>query len=239
MREVGIFQFKLSSDYIDFTGTTPMFTLAGIAMQCAGENARENGFGIDDLIKKGATWVLSRMDINMTTLPKLYESISVHTWVADNNDLISERKVTFYDSNENLIGTASTMWVLLDISTRKALPLSTLPIILDVAQGDRGMDIPLAERVRCNDTKEIQTRTVKYSDLDVNNHVTSTKYIEWVYDTIDLEVIKDNDFKSLLVNYQNEVRFGETVSIRQSPTKPFHFDIYSQEGIITTKIRLA
>ena len=239
MKTVGIYNYKLSSEYIDFTGRTSMCTLAGIVLQCAGENAKKNGFGIDDLINNGCTWVLSRIAINMTRLPKLGEDICVHTWIADNNELISERKIVFYDSSDNIIGTSSTMWVVLDIKTRKVLPLSTISQITEIAQGDRGFDINMADRVRCNDAVEIESRMVKYSDLDLNNHVTTPKYIEWIYDVVDIKILNNKPFMSILVNYQNEVLYGEKVSIRQSPTKPFHFDIYSQEGVNTTKIMLA
>lgn len=239
MSKLGIFNYKLQAEHIDFTGYASMCTLANIVLHCAGENAKINGFGIDDLIKNGNTWVLSRLAIDMTRFPVLGENIVIHTWIEENYDFMSDRKIVFYDEANTIIGTASTIWAVLNIETRKPMPLSEINGIDTIALGERGFDIDIAARIRCADSTEVETRTVRYSDLDINNHVTSVKYIEWTYDAIGVEILKDRQFLSLVVNYQNEVLYGEKVSIRLSPTKPFHFDIYSPLGVNTTKIKLA
>jgi len=239
MTEIGIFNYTMLAEHIDFTGYTSMHSLANIVLHCAGENAKGNGFGIDDLIKNGNTWVLSRLSIDMTRFPVLGENITIHTWIEENYDFMSDRKVVFYDEANNIIGTSSTIWAVLNIETRKPIPLSGISGIETTPLGERGFDIDIAARIRCTDSIEVETRNVRYSDLDFNNHVTSVKYIQWVYDAIGLETLKDKQFLSLVVNYQNEVLYGEKVSIRLSPTKPFHFDVYSPSGVNTTKIKLA
>ena len=239
MSKIGIFNFKLQTEHVDFTGHVSMCTLAGIVMHCAGENAKENGFGIDDLMKYGNTWVLSRMAIDMTRFPVLGENIVAHTWIEENYDFMSDRKIVFYDQANNIIGYASTIWAVLNVETRKPQPLAEIHGIGETPLGTRGFDIDIAARIRCTDSVDVETRNVRYSDLDINNHVTSVKYIEWVYDAVGVETLKDKQFLSMVVNYQNEVLYGEKVSIRLSPSKPYHFDIYSPAGVNTTKIRLS
>lgn len=234
MKKHGEFTFKIVNKYIDFTGRATIKTITDIVLHSASENAAENGFGIDNLIKNGVTWVLARLSIDMEYLPKLNETVIVRTWISNIAGFHTERKFIIY-CGEQKIGTASSMWAILDLSTRKPIDLSTVDV-LNTAQIDIKTDIPDSIKVRCIDSVEIERRDVRYSDLDMNNHVNSLKYIEWIYDTMPLEWHSESPFYSMLINYQSEVVYGNSVSIRKSPKKPFHYDIYNPEGVNTTKI---
>lgn len=236
MKKIGIFEFKLLNDYVDFTGYATMKTIADMALNSATENAKENEYGIDDLISKGMTWVLARLSIDMDTLPKFNDTVEVETWISSVEDQITERKFRFLKNGEQ-IGVASSMWAILDLNTRKAIDLSIVPLL---QQGvvDREYEIEDTERVRCLDSVEIETRKVRYSDLDINNHVNSIQYIEWIFDAIDLGQHQNDPFYGLLINYQYEVHYGNTVSIRKSQKREHHYDIFDGNGNNTTKIKL-
>lgn len=237
MSKIGEFEFKITNQFADFTGCVTMKSLADMALHSAAENAKENGFGIDDLMQKGVTWVLARIAIDMDSLPKFNDIVKVKTWISSIEEHITERKFSFYNSKNKIIGVASSMWAVLDIKTRKAVELSKLDVlknsIIEIEN-----NISDTERVRCIDSQEIERRSVRYNDLDINNHVNSIKYIEWIYDTIELEQHKNDPFYSMLINYQYEVLYGSELSIRKSVKRPFTYDIYNSDNVNTTKIKL-
>lgn len=236
MTNIGRYDFAIRSDSVDFTRHATMKTMGGIALSSATENAKENGFGISMLLAGNITWVLARMSINMINLPLCEQVVSVETWISSISEITTERKMVFYCEGK-LIGTASTMWAVLNTSTRKAVELSTVEALKSCVV-DRDIKIDDAERVRCTDAVEVEKRVVKYSDLDMNNHVNSLKYIEWVFDTIPLEQHLNNPFYGMLINYQYEILFGTEASIRMSKKREHHYDIYNSEGVNTTKIKL-
>ena len=55
--------------------------------------------------------------------------------------------------------------------------------------------------------------TVKYSDIDMNNHVNSMKYIQWVIDTLPIEKIKKG-IKKIDINYIKEALYGDELLIQ-------------------------
>jgi acyl-ACP thioesterase len=56
----------------------------------------------------------------------------------------------------------------------------------------------------------------KYSDLDVNNHVNNSKYIDWFTDQIPLETHQKGILSEISVSYSQEIRSGETVRLEFS-----------------------
>lgn len=236
MKKIGIFSFKLLNNYVDFTGHATMKTLADMTLNCATENAKENGYGIDDLMTQGMTWVLARLSVDMDILPKFNETVEVETWISSVEEQVTERKFRFLKDGEQ-IGIASSMWAILNVKTRKTVDLSVVPL-LEKASIEREFEIDDTDRVRCLDSVEIETHRIRYSDLDINNHVNSIQYIEWIFDAIELEQHVENPFYGLLINYQYEVHYGNTVSIRRSQKREHHYDIFDMDGTNTTKIKL-
>jgi medium-chain acyl-[acyl-carrier-protein] hydrolase len=55
---------------------------------------------------------------------------------------------------------------------------------------------------------------VKPSDLDVNLHVNNVKYVQWVYDSMALKFLKENDPRSVEVNFLAESVDGDKMEIR-------------------------
>ena len=56
----------------------------------------------------------------------------------------------------------------------------------------------------------------KYSDLDVNNHVNNSRYIDWFTDQIPLEIHQKGILSEISVSYSQEIRSGETVRLEFS-----------------------
>jgi hypothetical protein len=63
---------------------------------------------------------------------------------------------------------------------------------------------------------EIQfKRIVQLSDLDVINHANSVKYIEWCLDSLDSNLLLNQNLKAFEMNYMKEVSLTETLEINQ------------------------
>ncbi|HYW96184.1 MAG TPA: hypothetical protein VE870_11385, partial [Bacteroidales bacterium] len=77
--------------------------------------------------------------------------------------------------------------------------------------------------VEGTDTFEIRS---SYFDLDLNRHVTSSRYIDWMMDTFSLDFHESHYPVRLSVNYLKETMPGETIRIeRQQPNEnEFHFE---------------
>jgi medium-chain acyl-[acyl-carrier-protein] hydrolase len=72
---------------------------------------------------------------------------------------------------------------------------------------------------------------VQYSDLDQNRHVNNARYVEWIFNQMDLDILENKAPSIFAVEYKQEVRAGDTVLLRKARTQesPLTFAI---EGCI-------
>ena len=83
------------------------------------------------------------------------------------------------------------------------------------------------------------THTVNYSDIDLNKHTNSMKYVEWMLNTFDLAQFENRLLSRFDVNYTHEALFGEQISIlRHDSDDVTHFDLKSSTGRSICKTRM-
>jgi acyl-ACP thioesterase len=189
------------------------------------------GFGVGDLNTGNASWVLSRMSVELKRLPERGESIDIYTWVSDYGRLFTTRNMTVADESGGRIGAAVTLWAMIDLDTRRPLDLSSL--------SNRGTSLvdrePPIERPRKVGSMEPSTEsahTVVYSDIDFNGHVGSMKYLEWMIDTLPCDAAAGLSAVRLDINYMHEALPGWRLAIRHASDAAgaHHFDIRDAQG---------
>jgi len=71
---------------------------------------------------------------------------------------------------------------------------------------------------------------VKYSDIDINGHVNSIRYIQWISDCFSLDCYRKCQVKRFEINYVNEILFDEFVEIvrYEQESGDFRFEIRNE-----------
>ena len=64
---------------------------------------------------------------------------------------------------------------------------------------------------------------VRYSDLDVNGHMNSSCYIRWILDSYPMDYLRNHIVRTLEINYLDETRGCENLSVRTHQTGPDAF----------------
>ncbi len=62
----------------------------------------------------------------------------------------------------------------------------------------------------------------QYFDFDMNKHVTSSRYIDWMMDSLSMEFHKNNYPTELSINFLKEVLPNESVTVFSKPQDGFH-----------------
>ena len=57
------------------------------------------------------------------------------------------------------------------------------------------------------------THTVRWSDIDYNQHANNVKYTVWAMDALPEELVNEKMVKELTINFNREARPGETVEL--------------------------
>lgn len=226
------YSFQVQPQYVDFQFRVTMAALGDILLTAAGFNADDNGFGLRRLHELDYAWVLSRLAIEMKQFPEQYEKIEVETWIEEVGRVSTTRNFCIRNEKNEIIGNACSNWVMLDMKTRRAKDLMTLDGIHEFASGDIGL-IQKPIKLGSIDGEDYDAFKVKYSDIDINGHVNSIRYIQWISDCFSLDCYRKYQVKRFEINYVNEMLFNDFVEIIGHEIEPgdFRFEIRKEDKI--------
>ena len=207
---IGTYQFVAEPFHVDFNGRLTMGVLGNHLLNCAGFHANDRGFGIATLNEDNYTWVLSRLAIELDEMPYQYENFSVQTWVENVYRLFTDRNFAILDKDGKKIGYARSVWAMINLNTRKPADLLTLHggSIVDYVC-DEPCPIEKPSRIKVTSDQPIATLTAKYSDIDINGHVNSIRYIEHILDLFPIELYKTKRIRRFEMAYVAESYFGD------------------------------
>ncbi len=200
--------FQVGSYQVHPDGKISLTSLADFLQEIAWRHADSADFG-RNLMESNLMWVLSRLDIRVEKSPTWGEKIQAFTAGRGADKLFAFREFLILDSNGEVLVKAMTSWLLLHTLTKRPQrPEVVLPAHLFDPTQKPGWQ---PEKVRIHG-EEIycESLKVRYSDLDLNNHVNNTSYILWVEN-----ILRENNFpiNQLLINYQAECILGDEVNL--------------------------
>ena len=178
------------------------------------------GIGRDDLLKKGVVWVASRCELQMERYPRIGERITVRTFPRPVRLRFFPRYYLFLDAGGEVIGKAGTLWLLMDIHTRQAIPAGEIAALLP-DNSDLPAPMPLPAAVGPLEGKEsVSAYAPLYTDLDANGHVNNTRYADWLCNALGVDCMQKHQLRSLVLNYNAEVLPEHSLSLRLTQSGP-------------------
>ncbi len=81
-----------------------------------------------------------------------------------------------------------------------------------------------------DDYKITNNFVVKYSDIDINKHLNSMKYIEHLVNVFDINLFKEKEIRRIEINYLSEGQYGSTITILQKEEKDFTYLLEMKDG---------
>jgi len=212
---VGKYEFTIDAYLTDFRGKATLPMIGGFMLQAATKHAEERGFGYSDMTSQQRVWVLSRMAIEVHEYPKNDTVFVIKTWIVSVNRLFTERHFAFEDKNGKPLGYARSLWASIDLETRKPTNLLELYGLSDYIHTKREAAIDVLSKIPAlKDNFEYATDfVVKYSDVDINKHLNSMKYIEHFVDVFDIDMFREKEIRRIEVNYISEGHYGAKLDI--------------------------
>ena len=235
IEKVGKYDFIIDAYLTDFRGKATLPMIGGFMLQAATQHADERGFGYSSMTSRKKVWVLSRLAVEMFEYPKNEAVLTIKTWIFNVNRLFTERHFAFENHTGKAIGFARTSWASIDLETRKPTNLLELYGLTDYTREEQEAPIePLTKIPILKDNFEtVAEFTVKYSDLDINNHLNSMKYIEHFVDAFDFSLFKEKEIRRMEINYTAEVGYGTRLKILQRKENDSSYILGMKDGELT------
>lgn len=123
---------------------------------------------------------------------------SIRTWVENVYRLFTDRNFAIIDKDGKKIGYARSVWAMISLNTRKPADLLTLHggSIVDYVC-DEPCPIEKPSRIKVASAEPASSLNAKYSDIDINGHVNSIRYIEHILDLFPIELYKESRIRRL------------------------------------------
>ncbi|UJP65229.1 acyl-[acyl-carrier-protein] thioesterase [Mongoliitalea daihaiensis] len=204
--------FEVLSFQIDPQGKLRWSSLADMMQEVAWRHADSRDFG-QNLFDQGYMWVMSRFEIKVQSLPSWGEKITVKTAGRGIDKLFALREFQVCNEAGQVLATAMSAWLLLDMeSKRPQRPDKVLPSELFAVVNDSSLTP--AKVLTLADMTNAGVIQVRYSDLDMNNHVNNVSYIRWVED-----FMRERNWtiQDVLINYLAEISAGQLIHLTYHP----------------------
>jgi len=206
-------KYSISFYEVDTKKEVFLPTLWSFMQETAWHHADHLKLGYSDLVEHNYFWVLSRLSIQMEAYPRWGDRIKVKTWLTGTGRLFALRHFSIADSKGKIIGTAKSAWLVLDLKNRKPQrieplfkPLEHLFDHPSLAEEPEKIPAPVHPEME-------KSYTVRYSDIDMHDHVNNTKYIEWILDSFPFEMNQTHQIHTLEINFLGESSQGDEISI--------------------------
>ena len=224
--KIGTYQFVAEPFHVDYTGHLTIGVLGNHLLNVAGFHSHDRGFGIDRLNKEHYTWVLSRLALEMYDLPMQYESFTIETWVENVYRLFTDRNFAVLNKEGKAIAYARSVWAMIDTETRKPVDLMAIhdgDIAGYICDKDCPIDKP--SRIKVSSKEPVAILPVKYSDMDINGHVNSIRYIEHILDLFPVDAFKEKRVRRFEMAYVAETIATDTMAYYMDKVDDDNFDI--------------
>lgn len=224
--KIGTYKFVAEPFHVDFTGKLTLGVLGNHLLNCAGFHATERGFGMATLNEDNYTWVLSRLAIELDDLPHQYEEFSIQTWVENVYRLFTDRNFAILNKEGKRIGYARSVWAMINLNTRKPADLLSLHggSIVDYVC-DEPCPIDKPSRIKVASQEPVAKIMAQYSDIDINGHVSSIRYIEHILNLFPLNFYKEKRVRRFEMAYVAEGYYGDMLEFYKDETSDNEFHV--------------
>ncbi|GHV22321.1 acyl-ACP thioesterase [Bacteroidia bacterium] len=228
----GSFKFHIESYVCDFRGKVTLPVIGDFILQAATIHAQARGFGYEAISKDNVAWVLSRLSIEISEYPGYNEDFVVETWIEDVTRFFTQRCFRFINQEGKSVGYARSIWAAIDVKTRRPVDIPVWrPDIAEYI--DKTIGCPVEKPAKIPAVEGIEPAigySVRYSDIDINCHMNSIKYMEHAINVFDLEMFKQKNICKFEMVYLAEGIFGDKLKLYKQEINPDEFLIDTKKG---------
>ncbi|MCM1163866.1 MAG: thioesterase [Muribaculaceae bacterium] len=197
----------------------PLPSLVTTIIDTATLHANAIGIGFDKLRPHNASWVLSRLSIELDRMPRVGGHYVLDTWVEGVGRLSSDRGFAIMDTDSTTcIGRVHTIWMAIDLTTRRPVDLSVLGDITELYNTDPQYPSTCSRIAPLKGEDEGYDFRFRVSDIDVNRHVTTRRYIDLIVDAFPLETYEEKRIGRFEIAFKHEARYGQTAHVSRQGT---------------------
>ncbi len=204
MEPIYVQNFTVEDAWVDRYGRMKPSAILYLAQEMGGRHSALMSLDYDSLARRNLFWAVTRHRVQVTRLPALGEKVRVETWPLPTTRAAFPRSVVAYDAQGNEVFRCITLWVLMDLDTRKMIVPGKSGIM--VVGTIRGNELPAPAGLIPKPLGTQSLRTVAFTDLDRNGHMNNTRCMDWIADLLPSRFHERHSVTDFTVCYLAEAR---------------------------------
>ncbi len=216
-------EYSVRHDDTDVTGRMSVPALGDCMLDIASLHANEIAWGIDQMQHGGLTWVIAGMKFIIHRMPRIDSRFKIETHVSAYSRISTQRDFVAFD-DDGKIAEVSSEWLIINMENRRPVFINDFVPRLEEICITEGA-LPKFKHIRQskNTANEQFERSVLYSDIDINQHLYSMRYLQMALDTIDIDYFRKYRITDIDVNFIAEVLWGENVDLIRRSEGNVHY----------------
>ncbi len=186
------------------------------------------GYGLREIPTVKRSWILLGWRIKFLKRPGYGERITIKTWSRGIDKLYAYRDFEILDEGRNVIGMATSKWVLLDIEKMKITRIT--PEVQDAYTIENKKVFEELDLEKLKEPETFLNSTifvVNRSLIDVNDHLHNIYFMDIANEVLPMEVYRNAELNDIKMMYKKEIKLGDVV-------KAFYF-VENGEHVVTIK----
>ncbi|MGI6767357.1 MAG: acyl-ACP thioesterase domain-containing protein [Lentihominibacter sp.] len=230
-------EILLTDDDFNAKGKIKAENLYRYLQEAANRQTKAHNVGLEDLIKKGYMWVLTKMKVKILsdirpgvkyicgTFPLRQKRVTFKREFfmieyTDNNNLQEaaeraaalaaaeqDRHFVGNDDYPRIVAAGTSQWCIMDFVTRKMVRADRAGFMLDELAEDFDIIPGPIEKLKGDNLKYMGSHVVAPEDLDKNEHTNNCRYLTMAEEYV------DRQGTDIIVNYISETRLGEEIKL--------------------------
>ena len=206
-------QYRIRITEVDARSQLTIPALNGLLQEMAWRHSVVANVSVHELIAQHhISWILSRLKIWIDRLPNYDETVTVKTYVQEVDKYFYHRDFKIFDEAGNEIIRANSMFGLMDIVRRR---LSSVPDWMRAITPTHPEESPV-QKVSgkipiVTDAQTEKRFDIRWHDIDSNQHTNNTKYVEWLMESVPVELLNNGKMKSIDIIFKNESILGDKI----------------------------
>lgn len=167
----------------DAAGKVKLPVLLDYFQDAAAQHADILQVGMNDISGGGFIWVLSRLKLQIDTMPALGDRVEVITYPAGFSRIFANRQYLMRCNGTDAVRGTSEWLLINPVTGRPANPAKSLPATLP-----KNEDMPRwftdLDKLNCSGGTPCGAYTVGMGDVDLNRHLNNAVYSRWLIDAL-------------------------------------------------------
>lgn len=224
--------YKVTSAETDMFARIRLSSMVNLLIQSAIDSAESLGFGFEAFSHQKLFWVISRFNIEIYRPLMWNEQGEVETWPKDLDKMLYIRDFIVRDSRQEIVARATSGWLAVETATKHPSIITGVEASMFNQLKEKHALHAFPAKLPPVHGEEVRELKADYFDIDINRHVTSTRYFDAMMDTFPVEFHQRHYPSKVAVNFMKETRYDDTVQLIRHAVNDRS---YAFEGINKTR----